>query len=167
MPFPDITEIPGPPCFCGKHSCLASWVSGLGFFSVAGGLQQHATLSGTPIRVSSATDLTGGIVGVGYSPRVKPDDFLQVFSKLLQRGGMFYREGSGALTLCYVASGSLIGYVEQHINSWDCLGAIASMPSPSRTIQPRADLVVFIGSLDHGHGRILSRRRGERAGDQA
>ena len=125
LPFPDITEIPGPPCFCGKHSCLASWVSGLGFFSVAGGLQQHATLSGTPIRVSSATDLTGGIVGVGYSPRVKPDDFLQVFSKLVQRGGMFYREGSGALTLCYVASGSLIGYVEQHINSWDCLGALA------------------------------------------
>ena len=31
LPFPDITEIPGPPCFCGKHSCLASWVSGLGF----------------------------------------------------------------------------------------------------------------------------------------
>ena len=85
----------------------------------------NATLNGTPIRVSSATDLTGGIVGVGYSPRVKPDDFLQVFSKLLQRGGMFYREGSGALTLCYVASGSLIGYVEQHINSWDCLGALA------------------------------------------
>jgi myo-inositol-1(or 4)-monophosphatase len=68
---------------------------------------------------------TGGIGGVGYSPRVKPDDFLQVFSKLLQRGGMFYREGSGVLTLCYVASGSLIGYVEQHINSWNCLGALA------------------------------------------
>jgi len=31
LPFPDITEIPGPPCFCGKHSCVASWVSGLGF----------------------------------------------------------------------------------------------------------------------------------------
>jgi fructokinase len=31
LPFPDITEIPGPPCFCGKHGCLASWVSGLGF----------------------------------------------------------------------------------------------------------------------------------------
>src|SRR5258708_16038482 len=38
---------------------------------------------------------------------------------------MFHREGSGALTLCYVACGRLIGYVEPHINSWDCLGALA------------------------------------------
>ena len=38
---------------------------------------------------------------------------------------MFYREGSGALTLCAVACGRLIGYVEPHINSWDCLGALA------------------------------------------
>src|SRR6478609_1130508 len=33
-----------------------------------------ATLNGEPIRVSSATRLTDGIVGVGYSPRVKPDE---------------------------------------------------------------------------------------------
>ena len=32
---------------------------------------------------------------------------------------------SGALTLCYVASGRLLGYVEPHINSWDCLGGLA------------------------------------------
>jgi myo-inositol-1(or 4)-monophosphatase len=38
---------------------------------------------------------------------------------------MFYRDGSGALTLCYVACGRLVGYAEPHINSWDCLGAIA------------------------------------------
>ena len=38
---------------------------------------------------------------------------------------MFYRDGSGALMLCYVACGRLIGYVEPHINSWDCLGALA------------------------------------------
>jgi hypothetical protein len=31
----------------------------------------------------------------------------------------------------------------------------------------RFDVVVFISSLDHSHGRILSRRRGERPGDQA
>jgi fructokinase len=31
LPIPDVTEIPGPPCFCGKHGCLASWISGLGF----------------------------------------------------------------------------------------------------------------------------------------
>jgi hypothetical protein len=31
----------------------------------------------------------------------------------------------------------------------------------------RVDVVVFISSLDHRHGRILSRRRGERPGDHA
>jgi myo-inositol-1(or 4)-monophosphatase len=48
-----------------------------------------------------------------------------VFERLLGAGGMFFRNGSGALGLCYVACGRLLGYVEPHINSWDCLGAIA------------------------------------------
>jgi myo-inositol-1(or 4)-monophosphatase len=38
---------------------------------------------------------------------------------------MFVRNGSGALGLCDVACGRLLGYVEAHINSWDCLGGIA------------------------------------------
>lgn len=84
-----------------------------------------STLNGRPIRVGSATTLTDGIVGVGYSPRVAPDDFLPMFGRLLRGGAMFAREGSGALTLCAVACGRLIGYVEPHINAWDCLGAIA------------------------------------------
>lgn len=85
----------------------------------------NATLNGAPIHVSKASRLTEGIVGVGYSPRVKPDEFLPMFGRLLHGGGMFYREGSGALTLCSVACGRLIGYVEPHINAYDCLGALA------------------------------------------
>ena len=84
-----------------------------------------ATLNGRPIRVSSATRIDNGLVGIGYSPRIKPERFLPLFANLLQRGGMFVREGSGALTLCYVGCGRLIGYIEPHINSWDCLAAIA------------------------------------------
>jgi myo-inositol-1(or 4)-monophosphatase len=93
--------------------------------SFAGRRGAGATLNGSPIQVSKVTRLTEGIVGVGYSPRVKPSGFLPLFSNLLAQGAMFYREGSGALTLCYVACGRLIGYVEPHINSWDCLGALA------------------------------------------
>ena len=37
---------------------------------------------------------------------------------------MFFRDGSGALNLSYVAAGRLLGYFEPHITSWDCLGAI-------------------------------------------
>jgi myo-inositol-1(or 4)-monophosphatase len=100
----------------------------------AGGRRGEATLNGRPIRVSKAARLTDGIVGVGYSPRVRPDEFLPIFSRLLHAGAMFHREGSGALTLCYVACGRLIGYVEPHINSWDCLGALAVVQAAGGTI---------------------------------
>ena len=82
------------------------------------------------IRDRSVGEHTGrsikdGVIGVGYSPRVKPAIFLPIFTRFLDSGGMFYRDGSGALMLCYVASGRLLGYIEPHINSWDYLGAIA------------------------------------------
>jgi fructokinase len=31
LPFPDITEIPGPVCYCGRHGCMETWVSGRAF----------------------------------------------------------------------------------------------------------------------------------------
>jgi len=93
----------------------------------AGGVDFPATLNGQPVERHPGQTIKDGICGVGYSTRVGPDDFLSWFSRLLQAGGMFYRDGSGALTLCYVAAGRLLGYIEPHINSWDCLGAIAVM----------------------------------------
>lgn len=91
----------------------------------AGGLHAPATLNGKPIRPHDGSRLTDGIVSVGYNNRIAPDDLLAVMERLLKAGGMFQRNGSGALCLSYVACGRLLGYVECHINSWDCLGAIA------------------------------------------
>ena len=31
LPFPALTEIPGPPCYCGRHGCMETWISGTGF----------------------------------------------------------------------------------------------------------------------------------------
>jgi fructokinase len=31
LPFPDTTEIPGRPCYCGRHGCMETWVSGRAF----------------------------------------------------------------------------------------------------------------------------------------
>jgi fructokinase len=31
LPLPDLTEIPGEPCYCGKRGCLETWVSGRAF----------------------------------------------------------------------------------------------------------------------------------------
>jgi myo-inositol-1(or 4)-monophosphatase len=91
----------------------------------AGGRGIPATLNGRPIAVHPGTSLTAGITSVGYSPRIGVDDILPVLDRLLRSGGTFFRNGSGALTLCYVAAGRLLGYVEPHINSYDCLGGIA------------------------------------------
>jgi fructokinase len=31
LPFPDTTEIPGRPCYCGRHGCMETWVAGRAF----------------------------------------------------------------------------------------------------------------------------------------
>lgn len=31
LPFPDVTELPGQPCYCGRHGCMETWVSGRSF----------------------------------------------------------------------------------------------------------------------------------------
>jgi fructokinase len=52
LPRPDVTEIPGTACYCGRHGCLETWVSGRAF---ARDYAQHAQvgLAGT-VRLSPA-----------------------------------------------------------------------------------------------------------------
>jgi myo-inositol-1(or 4)-monophosphatase len=91
----------------------------------SGGKGFPATVNGRPIAVHRGTDLSAGLVSIGFSPR-SPHSFLfSSLTKLLDQRGMFFRNGSGALSLAYVASGRLLGHVEPHMHSWDCLGAIA------------------------------------------
>ena len=91
----------------------------------AGGAGHLATLNGQPIRGAPAASVKDGLIGAGYSPKSGVDQFLPAFERFLRAGGMFYRDGSGALGLCYVAAGRLIGFFEPVIKSWDCLGAVA------------------------------------------
>lgn len=86
---------------------------------------EKATLNGKPIQPHPGQDFTAGITSVGYSNRVPPASVVSVMSRLLNAGGMFHRSGSGTLSICYVACGRLLGYVEGHMNSWDALAAIA------------------------------------------
>jgi len=83
-----------------------------------------ATLNEAPLRLGANGSLTDGSVGVGYSTRVRPEQTLRFLDRLLAAGGMFQRNGSGAIMLAYVAAGRLLAYFEPHINSWDCLAGI-------------------------------------------
>jgi myo-inositol-1(or 4)-monophosphatase len=86
---------------------------------------EPATMNNRPIAPHPGRSFTDGITSVGYSNRIPPERVLHVMAKLLAAGGMFHRSGSGTLSLCYVACGRLLGYVEGHMNSWDALAAVA------------------------------------------
>ena len=90
-----------------------------------GGAGRTGELNGRPIAPRKAQSLGDGLTFLGSNPRLRPEQVVPVLDRLLQGGGMFVRSGSGALGLCDVACGRLIGYVEAHINPWDCLGGIA------------------------------------------
>lgn len=87
-------------------------------------LGRGASVNASPMRTSSAGSVRDGLLGVGFSHRVKADAFVPFLERLLAQGGMFIRNGSGALMIAYVAAGRLIGYYEPHINSWDCLAGL-------------------------------------------
>ncbi|MCO6050240.1 inositol monophosphatase [Mesorhizobium sp. RP14(2022)] len=81
---------------------------------------EGATLNGQAIRVSTSHDLSTGVLGLGASHRVPSAQVAGVVERLLDSGGMFIRNGSGALMLAYVSAGRLAAYWEPHMNAWDC-----------------------------------------------
>ncbi|KIC43562.1 inositol monophosphatase [Ruegeria sp. ANG-S4] len=80
-----------------------------------------ATLNGQPMQVASDVDMASGTVSVGYSNRIEASKVIPIISAIIERGAMYHRNASGALSLAYVAAGRLLGYVEEHMNAWDCL----------------------------------------------
>jgi len=87
-------------------------------------LGQGAWLNEQRLNVHSAPDICHGVMGVGTSHRRGKEHFIPFVTQLLEQGGTFIRNGSGALMVAYVAAGRLIGYYETHINSWDCLAGL-------------------------------------------
>ncbi|MCV6604072.1 MAG: inositol monophosphatase, partial [Porticoccaceae bacterium] len=83
-----------------------------------------AFLNDRPMVPSNSQGLNDGLTGIGFSSRVPHQKTLQFLDRFLQQGGAYHRIGSGALSIAYVACGRLIGYVEQHMNAWDCLAGI-------------------------------------------
>jgi len=84
-----------------------------------------ATLNAAAMRVSSTADLKAASVEVGWNMRYGADAFLGLFGRVVKAGSAVVRSGSGALGLAYVAAGRRDGYVENHMNAWDCLAGIA------------------------------------------
>ncbi|WP_323770659.1 inositol monophosphatase family protein [Antarctobacter sp.] len=113
------------------------------FVAVRGG---GATLNGTPLRVADGVPLSSGTVAVGYSNRVAPCNVLPVVTALVAEGAMFHRNASGALSLAYVSAGRLLGYLEEHMNAWDCLAGQLLVAEAGGRIEPQdADAMIAHG----------------------
>lgn len=85
---------------------------------------QGAYMNQQRIHVDSQQTIQQGLMGLGANLRVGPDVSARFADQLLKQKGMFYRNGSCALMLSYVACGRLIGYYEPHVNSWDCFAGL-------------------------------------------
>ena len=131
----------GIPAWCVAIACVRETETVIGVIhepstseTFHGRLGGGAFLNDKPVRASSATSLTQGSVGVGFSNRVEARRVVPVIQALIDEGGVFYRNASGALMLAYVAAGRLLGYTEEHMNAWDCLAGMLLIAEAGGTV---------------------------------
>jgi myo-inositol-1(or 4)-monophosphatase len=121
----------GVPHFCVSIACVADGRVEVGviynpmldelFAARRGG---GARLNGAAMSPSSATSLANCAVEVGWNSRAGFAQYVDLLRRVASTGASPSRTGSGALAIAYVAAGRLDGFVEHHINAWDCLAGI-------------------------------------------
>ncbi|WP_299695013.1 inositol monophosphatase family protein [uncultured Tateyamaria sp.] len=110
-----------------------------------------ATMNGATMQVAAGVPLDSGTVSIGYSNRVQAAHVLPVIAAVIDRGALYHRNASGALSLAYVADGRLLGYVEEHMNAWDCLaGQLMIAEAGGRIEDQDADAMIRSG------GRVVA-----------
>lgn len=95
-----------------------------------------ARVNGAPMVIDPDQGLTGRMTALGASHRTDSDHVASVVKGLMDAGGIFYRNGSGALMLASVAAGRLAGYYEPHMNAWDCLGGMLMVTEAGGKVAP-------------------------------
>jgi myo-inositol-1(or 4)-monophosphatase len=126
------------------------------FYASRGG---GAYLEGRPIKVTEAMSLTEGSVGVGFNNRTSAVNAVTVVKQIIDDGGVFFRNASGALMLAYVAAGRLIGYTEEHMNAWDCLAAMLIIEEAGGIVEPfNRDDVLAEGTVAIAAGKSVFER---------
>jgi myo-inositol-1(or 4)-monophosphatase len=83
-----------------------------------------ARLNGVLMRASGAGPLANSSVEVGWNLRAGADQYVDLLRRVALTGAAAFSTGSGALAIAYVAAGRRDGFVEHHINAWDCLAGI-------------------------------------------
>ncbi len=87
----------------------------------AAALGLGARLNGKLLSLDASRTIRNAMTGLGANNYVTPAFVAKMVENLLEAGGTFIRNGSGALMLAYVAAGRLVGYYEPYMHAWDCL----------------------------------------------
>lgn len=80
-----------------------------------------ARLNDKELKLNGDRTIRNSVTGIGANHHVSPASVAHIVEKLLDAGGNFIRNGSGALMLAYVAAGRLVGYYEPYMHAWDCM----------------------------------------------
>ncbi len=84
----------------------------------------YALKNDRPLRCNASGDTQRASFELGWSARHSQRRYLEIMASLLNLGASVRRGGSGALALAWVAEGRTDGYVEAHMNAWDCLAGL-------------------------------------------
>lgn len=84
----------------------------------------YALKNDKPLRCNATRDPQRASFELGWSARHGQRRYLEIMASLLNIGASVRRGGSGALALAWVAEGRTDGYVEAHMNAWDCLAGL-------------------------------------------
>lgn len=112
---------------------------------------QGANRNGAPISVAGTTRPDAACVELGWSTRVPQDIYLNALTAMLDDGANVRRGASGALALAYVSDGRSDGYVELHMQPWDCLAGLLLVEEAGGVVAP----FLSRGGLEKG-GAVLA-----------
>ncbi|MEO9649938.1 MAG: inositol monophosphatase [Roseobacter sp.] len=112
---------------------------------------QGAWVNKTELNCPADRTMDRGSISTGFSKRIPGPIIVSVIDKIVAQGGVFHRNASGALSLAYVAAGRLNGYIESHMNAWDCLaGQLLVEEAGGQVEQQSADQMLKSG------GRVVA-----------
>jgi myo-inositol-1(or 4)-monophosphatase len=147
----------GAPHFCVSIACVAADKIEVGVIYdpirdelFAGRRGAGARLNGRPMRASAANALASSAIEVGWNMRASADQYFELLRRVARTGAAPFRTGSGALALAYVGAGRLDGYVEHHMNAWDCLAGLLLVSEAGGYVND----YLGAGGLTHGAALI-------------
>ena len=133
LPWPAADELPGARCYCGKHGCIETWLSGPG-------IAAHFAGGGTPTTEIVQRAAAGDAVAEAYLQRVE-DRLARALATIINVIDPDVIVLGGGV--------SNIGRLYENVSS----GVARTVPQSSRRDGGRAAVMVSL-STEHGYRRI-------------